>query len=78
MLAVDVPRCAICIAPLIITLRLDVAAVAAVNLESNCVWIAEVTPSTYPISVLETVPMEVVDGRTTVPVKVGLAMFAGV
>jgi hypothetical protein len=39
---------------------------------------ADVTPSTYPISVEVTVPMDVVEGRTTVPVKVGLAMFAGV
>jgi hypothetical protein len=62
--------------PLIIRFRPDVTAVDTVNLESNCVWIADVTPSTYPISVAETVPIEVVDGSTTVPVNVGEAVFA--
>ncbi len=34
---------------------------------------ALVTPSRYPISVDDTVPMDVVLGRVTVPVNVGLA-----
>jgi hypothetical protein len=42
----------------------------------NCVCIADVTPSTYPISVLVTLPIDVVLGRTTVPVKVGEANVA--
>jgi hypothetical protein len=36
----------------------------------------EVTPSKNPISVLETLPMEVVDGSVTLPVNVGDAVLA--
>jgi len=42
----------------------------------NCVCIALVTLSTYPISVDDTVPMLVVEGNVTVPVKVGDASKA--
>ena len=35
---------------------------------------AEVTPFTYPISVEETSPIDVVPGRVTVPVNVGSAL----
>ena len=36
----------------------------------------EVTPFTYPISTLLTFPIEVVSGRVTVPVNVGVASGA--
>ncbi len=37
---------------------------------------ADDTPSKYPSSVEETLPIDVVDGRPTVPVNVGSAVGA--
>ena len=49
---------------------------AVLDLASICVWIAEVTPSRYPISVDEALPIDVVVGKVIVPVNVALASVA--
>ena len=77
MLASFVPIAAYSAAvTVVIVLVVYVVATFLAILLSNCVWIELVTLSKYPISVEDTVPIEVVLGKTTVPVKVGDAIGA--